>query len=101
MQIKTVASLPAAQPWSFWQGSKCCCLTPLYHFVINKPCCAWQGVGKQLVQHCVDHLKSINCTEVILHASNKGAQLYPPMGFKLQDSILEMKLQVAEPLKFA
>ncbi|PSB04223.1 GNAT family N-acetyltransferase [Merismopedia glauca] len=40
-----------------------------------------QGIGTQLTQRAVNYLKSINCTQVILHASPYGMPVYTKLGF--------------------
>ncbi len=40
-----------------------------------------QGVGKTLTKMAIAHLKSLECTRVILHASPFGKSLYSHLGF--------------------
>jgi ribosomal protein S18 acetylase RimI-like enzyme len=40
-----------------------------------------QGIGKQLTQSAIAHLKSIDCTHVVLNASPSGKPVYASLGF--------------------
>lgn len=40
-----------------------------------------QGIGKQLTQSAIAHLKSIDCTHVLLNASPSGKPVYSSLGF--------------------
>ncbi|MBD2740368.1 GNAT family N-acetyltransferase [Coleofasciculus sp. FACHB-1120] len=40
-----------------------------------------QGLAKKLTLCAIDHLKSLNCTRVILHASPSGKPVYSSLGF--------------------
>ena len=40
-----------------------------------------QGLAKKLTGMALDHLKSLNCTRVILHASPLGKPVYSSLGF--------------------
>ncbi len=40
-----------------------------------------QGIAKKLMGEAIAYLKSIGCTQVILHASPQGKLLYPHLGF--------------------
>jgi ribosomal protein S18 acetylase RimI-like enzyme len=50
-----------------------------------------QGIGRELTQRAVTHLKSLGCTRIILHASPFGQPLYAQMGFTTSN---EMRLDV-------
>jgi predicted N-acetyltransferase YhbS len=50
-----------------------------------------QGIGRELTQRGVTHLKSLGCTRIILHASPFGQPLYAQMGFTTSN---EMRLDV-------
>lgn len=41
-----------------------------------------RGVARELVGKCFDHLSSVGCEEVFLHASQYGRSLYERMGFQ-------------------
>jgi ribosomal protein S18 acetylase RimI-like enzyme len=41
-----------------------------------------QGISKRLTQLAVDHLRSIGCTAVVLHASDAGEPVYASLGFQ-------------------
>lgn len=49
--------------------------------VYTKPAYRGRGVGKALTERAIEHLKSIGCTQVILHASDAGAPMYEKLGF--------------------
>jgi ribosomal protein S18 acetylase RimI-like enzyme len=51
-----------------------------------------QGIGKKLTSRAVDHLKSIKCTRVILHASPLGKPVYDSLGFSDSN---EMRLDLS------
>lgn len=40
-----------------------------------------RGIAKQLTSQAIAHLKSLNCTRVILHASPFGQPVYSSLGF--------------------
>ena len=40
-----------------------------------------RGIAKQLTSQAIAHLKSLNCTRVILHASPSGKPVYSSLGF--------------------
>jgi ribosomal protein S18 acetylase RimI-like enzyme len=41
------------------------------------------GIARRLVDHALDHLRSIGCTTAVLHSSEAGETLYEQAGFKL------------------
>lgn len=41
-----------------------------------------RGVANELVGRCIDHLISVGCVEVFLHASQEGRSLYERIGFR-------------------
>jgi ribosomal protein S18 acetylase RimI-like enzyme len=40
-----------------------------------------RGIGKQLTASAIAHLKSLNCTRIVLHASPSGKPIYTSLGF--------------------
>lgn len=40
-----------------------------------------QGLGKKLTQTAINHLRKLNCTKVVLHASPAGKPIYESIGF--------------------
>jgi ribosomal protein S18 acetylase RimI-like enzyme len=40
-----------------------------------------QGLARRLTQACMDHLNSVGCTRVVLHASKSGQPVYADLGF--------------------
>ncbi|MGD1713682.1 GNAT family N-acetyltransferase [Dapis sp. BLCC M172] len=50
-----------------------------------------QGIAKKLMGEAITYLKSLSCTQVILHASPQGKFLYPHLGF---DENNEMRLDL-------
>ena len=50
--------------------------------VYTEPNYRGKGVGKTLTKRAVDHLRSIGCTDVVLHASDAGAAIYEQLGFR-------------------
>jgi ribosomal protein S18 acetylase RimI-like enzyme len=46
-----------------------------------------QGLGSALMRSCLDYLKSINCTSVVLHSSEAGKLLYQKLGFSQTDEL--------------
>jgi ribosomal protein S18 acetylase RimI-like enzyme len=40
-----------------------------------------QGIGRQLTQSAIAHLKSLDCTRVVLNASPSGKPIYSSLGF--------------------
>ena len=40
-----------------------------------------RGIAKKLTNYCVDYLKSIGCTRVVLNASPDGKPVYTSVGF--------------------
>ncbi len=50
-----------------------------------------QGIAKQLTSQAIAHLKSLNCTRVILHASPSGQPVYSSLGFSESN---EMRLDL-------
>ena len=51
-----------------------------------------KGIGKKLTNTAVDHLKSLGCTQVILHASPLGKPVYSSLGFSDSN---EMRLDLS------
>lgn len=49
--------------------------------VYVEPAYRCQGIGKQLMRSCIVYLKSIDCTQAILHASPQGKPVYVNLGF--------------------
>ena len=49
--------------------------------VYVEPAHRQQGIGAQLMQHAIAHLKSIGCTHAILNASPLGEPVYKRLGF--------------------
>ena len=50
-----------------------------------------QGLAKKLTAMARDHLKSLNCTRIILHASPLGKPVYSSLGFSQSN---EMRLDL-------
>ena len=50
-----------------------------------------QGIGSHLVDAAIQHLKSLQCTRVVLHALPSGQSVYECMGFVPNN---EMKLDL-------
>ena len=46
-----------------------------------------QGLGSALMSHCLDHLRHIGCTSVVLHSSDAGQRLYQKLGFTGTDEL--------------
>jgi GNAT superfamily N-acetyltransferase len=46
-----------------------------------------KGIGGMLVSACMDHLKSVGCGRVLLHAGERSAALYARMGFRPTDEL--------------
>ena len=40
-----------------------------------------QGLGSKLTRTAINHLKKLNCTKVVLHASPSGKPIYESIGF--------------------
>lgn len=53
-----------------------------------------QGIGSELMKLVVKHLKSIDCTQIMLHASPEGKFVYKKLGFVPDES--SMLLPVSE-----
>ncbi|MGD2184243.1 GNAT family N-acetyltransferase [Lusitaniella coriacea] len=72
-------------------------LTPqhrLYGYIWNvyvEPEFRDRGIGKKLTQTACEYLKSIGCTQAILHASPYGKPLYEKLGFVASN---EMRLDL-------
>ena len=49
--------------------------------VYVEPAQRQQGLGQQLTQAATDYLRSIGCTQAILHASPMGRPVYTKLGF--------------------
>lgn len=49
--------------------------------VYVEPAFRRQGVAKRLTEACMNHLKDIGCTRIILHASATGRPVYQGLGF--------------------
>lgn len=77
-------------------GSACCQLTPRRFPVFGiadaprigylwgvyvRPGFRGRGIGTALVKACTDHLRSIGCGRVMLHAADRSAPLYGRLGF--------------------
>ncbi|MGK7922878.1 MAG: GNAT family N-acetyltransferase [Trichodesmium sp.] len=52
-----------------------------------------QGIAKKLMEEAIAYLKSISCTEIMLHASPQGKFLYSHLGFEQTN---EMWLELSE-----
>lgn len=52
-----------------------------------------QGISRHLTQLALDHLRSIGCTTVVLHASDAGEPVYASLGFQ---PAKEMRLKFGE-----
>ena len=52
-----------------------------------------QGIATKLIQTAIAHLKSLNCTKVVLHASVSGKPVYEKLGFVPSN---EMVLDLAD-----
>lgn len=50
-----------------------------------------RGIARRLMQACLDHLRDIGCTSIILHSSDAGMNLYKSFGFE-GTSELRLKL---------
>ena len=54
-----------------------------------------QGVAKQLMHACINHLETLKCSKVLLHASPMGRPVYETLGFTPgNEMILELRKQV-------
>lgn len=53
-----------------------------------------RGVGQQLTQLAIDHLATLGCTRVVLHASPFGRPVYTRLGF---ESSTEMRRSLPSP----
>lgn len=56
-----------------------------------------QGIASELMNLVVQHLKAINCTQIMLHASPQGKPVYKRLGFEADDSSLVLKLSHQVP----
>lgn len=56
-----------------------------------------QGVGSELMKLVVSHLKSINCTQIMLHASAEGKFVYTKLGFGPDDSAMVLPISEQVP----
>lgn len=56
-----------------------------------------QGVGSELMKLVVSHLKSINCTQIMLHASPEGKFVYKKLGFGADDSAMILPVSEQVP----
>jgi ribosomal protein S18 acetylase RimI-like enzyme len=59
--------------------------------VYVEPSYRGQGLAKQLTSMAIAHLKSLNCTRVILHASPSGKPVYSSLSFSESN---EMRLDL-------
>lgn len=59
--------------------------------VYVEPAHRGQGLAKKLTLQAIDHLKSLGCTRVILHASPLGKPVYLSLGFSQSN---EMRLDL-------
>lgn len=50
------------------------------------------GLGKKLIEHCVEYAKSKGCYKIILNCSEKNIQFYEKCGFKNKN--VEMSLYI-------
>lgn len=50
--------------------------------VYVEPDCRRQGIATALMSQAASYLKEIGCTQVVLHASETGKQLYASLGYK-------------------
>ncbi|MGI9490826.1 MAG: GNAT family N-acetyltransferase [Geminicoccaceae bacterium] len=81
----------------FTVGSVCCqkltCAYPMVTTnILGKRGYVWgvyvepgfrqRGVARELVGQCINHLISVGCEEVYLHASHHGRSLYERIGFQ-------------------
>lgn len=46
-----------------------------------------RGVARELVGRCINHLISVGCVEVFLHASQDGRSLYERVGFRVTNEM--------------
>lgn len=47
-----------------------------------------QGIGSQLMNRAIEHLKSLGCSRAILHTSPLGKPLYERLGFTKSNELL-------------
>jgi len=62
------------------------------------PDCRGRGIGRALTQAVVEHLRSVGCTQVHLHASPAGRSVYESVGFAPST---EMRLVFSPPAREA
>jgi glucosamine-phosphate N-acetyltransferase len=51
-----------------------------------------KGVGKQLIEHCVDVAKRYQCYKIILDCSNDNVPFYEKCGFKKHENCMRLDL---------
>ena len=51
-----------------------------------------QGVGKSIVQHCINHAKDQGCYKVILDCSNENVPFYINCGMYLSENCMRVDL---------
>lgn len=54
------------------------------------------GIGRSLTERTIEHLRALNCTKVVLNASDPGEPLYRALGFKPAN---EFRLDLADPAR--
>lgn len=52
-----------------------------------------QGIATRLMQTAIEYLSSIDCTQILLHASQAGQPMYEQLGFQISN---EMSLKIDE-----
>ena len=56
-----------------------------------------QGIGSELMKLVVKHLKSIDCTQIMLHASPEGKFVYTKLGFLPDESSMVLPVSDQVP----
>ncbi len=54
-----------------------------------------QGLGRRLTETCVEALRALDCTHILLHAAPSGRGIYERLGFQTTN---EMRLTLAPPV---
>jgi ribosomal protein S18 acetylase RimI-like enzyme len=47
-----------------------------------------QGIATKLTEMAIAHLKSLNCTKAVLHASPSGKPVYENLGFATSNEMM-------------
>ncbi len=66
--------------------------------VFVEPAHRRRGVARALVSRALDHLRSLNCTTAVLHASEAGLRTYQDLGFSAaKETRLDLTARVPRP----